>query len=264
MRLYRKVFSLLILLRPKLYRRLRRDTFRFVTRYRYLFSHRRPLLCAAFVVALLVMAPSAGALAQEDDDGDAPVITFLNPGPGDVISAPAFAVQFCFAAPVNILDAPDGGDFSISVKPPEGFGLGLRSVFQSDGLGVAVYANNADADPPEGVWTVKYRFTAPVTLTALEGEFTFAVDPDEGRHIPQATPPQCLASGQTATHGPDFTDPTEDPRTETDTPTPSAPADAENGDDDGLDILLFVLLAGGIASGVGLLVLVSYVVRRGA
>ena len=234
-----------------------------MTRYRPLLSHLRPLLCAAFVVALLVMALSTGALAQEDDDDDAPVITLLNPGPGDVISEPAFAIKFCFAAPVNILDPPDGGDFSMSVTPPEGFGLGLRSVFQYDGQGLDVYANNADADLPEGVWTVKYRFTAPVTLTVLEDEFTFTVDRDEGRHIPQATPPPCLASGQTATHGPDFTDPTEEPRTETDTPTPSAP-EGEDGDDDGLDIMVFVILAAGVAGGVGLLVLISYFVRRGA
>jgi hypothetical protein len=222
------------------------------------------LLCAAFIVALLVMAPSAGALAQSDDDSDAPVITFLNPGPDDVISEPAFAIQFCFAAPVNILDPAEGGDFSMSVTPPDDFGLGLRSVFQHDGQGLAVYANNADADTPEGVWTVKYRFTAPVTLTALESEFTFTVDADEGRDIPQATPPPCLASGQTATHGPDFTDPTGDPRPETDTPTPSAPADTDDDDGSGPGILLFALLAGGIAGGVGLLALIRYVVRRGA
>ncbi len=235
-----------------------------MTRYRPLLSHLRPLLGAAFVVALIVMAPSTGALAQEDGDDDTPVITFLNPGPGDVISEPVFAVQFCFAVPVNTLDPPDGGDFSMSVKPPGGFGLGLRSVFQHDGQGLAVYANNADADTPEGVWTVKYRFTAPVTLTVLEDEFTFTVDQDEGRDIPRATPPPCLASGQTATHGPGFTDPIEEPRTETDTPTPSAPAEAEDDDDDGLDILLFVILAAGIAGSVALLVLISYFVRRGA
>lgn len=210
------------------------------------------------------MAPSTGALAQEDDRGDAPMIKFLNPGQGDVISEPAFAIQFCFAAPVNILDPPDGGDFSMSVIPPDGFGLGLRSVFQHDGYGLAVYANSAGADILDGVWTVKYRFTAPVTLTALEGEVTFTVDPEEGRHIPQATPPPCLASGQTATHGPDFTDPTEDPRTETDTPTQSAPSNAEAGDDDGLNVRLFALLTAVIASGVGLLVLIGYFVRRGA
>ncbi|MCH7484468.1 MAG: hypothetical protein IIA90_04890, partial [Chloroflexi bacterium] len=68
---------------------------------------------------------------------------------------------------------------------------------------------------------------------------------------------------QTATHGPDFTDPTEEPRTETDTPTPSAP-EGEDGDDDGLDIMVFVILAAGVAGGVGLLVLISYFVRRGA
>ena len=220
-----------------------------------------PLLYAAFAFALLVMTLTAGAFAQENDDRDAPVITFLNPEPGDVISEPAFAIQFCFAAPVNILDPPDAGDFSISVTPPEHFGLGLRSVFQRDGQGLAVYANNADADTPEGIWTVQYRFTAPVTLTALEGEFTFTVDPDKGRDIPRATPPPCLVSGQTATHGPDFTDPTEDTQNDTDTPTPSAPPAS---DDDGPDILLLVILIVGITGGVGVIVLIGYFVRRDA
>lgn len=235
-----------------------------MTRYCDLLSKPLTLLSAALVVALVVMAQSAGALAQEGDDSDAPVIAFLNPAPDDVISEAAFAIQFCFAAPVNILDPPDGGDFSMSVLPPDDFGLGLRNVFQRDGHGLAVYPNNADADTPEGEWTVTYRFTAPGTLTPLEDEFTFTVDPDEGRDIPQATPPPCLTSGQTATHGPDITDPTGEPQTETDTPTPSASAAGGDGDDGGADVLLIVLIAGGIAGGIGLLAVIRFVARRGS
>ena len=234
-----------------------------MTRYPHLRSLRLPLLCATFIVALLVMSPATGAFGQEGDDGDAPVITLLTPGPGDVISEPAFVIHFCFADPVNILDPPDG-DFSISVTPPEHFGLGLRNVFQRDGQGLAVYANNADADTPEGVWTVEYRFTAPVTLTPLEGEFTFTVNADEGRGVPQATPPPCLASGETATPGPDGTDPTDDPRTETDTPTPSASPADEGGDDDGTDILLITLLTAALAGAAGLVTMIAYLKRRGA
>lgn len=248
---------------PELYKPIHRDTVRVVTRYPHLRSLRLPLLYATFIVVLLVLSPATGAFGQEGDDGDVPVITLLNPGPGDVISEPAFAIHFCFAAPVNILDPPDA-DFNISVTPPEHFGLGLRNVFQRDGQGLAVYANNADADTPEGVWTVEYRFTAPVTLTPLEGEFTFTVNADEGRDFPQATPPSCLASGETATPGLDGTDPTDDPGTETDTPTPSAAPASGDGDDDGADILLIALLAAAIAGGVGLVALIAYLKRRGA
>ena len=141
---------------------------------------------ATIAVAVSLLAPSQSTDAQDD----APVITYLSPNEGDVIKEPAFAIQMCFEEPVNIRDLPDNGDFKFQVTPPapDGFPLGARIVFQPDGLGVAIYANNADAETPEGEWTFSYRVTNPDTLTPTEGEIHYTVDPD-GEEFPQATPP---------------------------------------------------------------------------
>jgi hypothetical protein len=220
-----------------------------------------PVFLLASIAASLALPRSQTQLvgAQEDD---APVVTFQNPKPGDVISEPAFGLQMCFEKPVNILDLDKGGDFNFSLKPPEDFPLGLRIVFQPDGYGLTVYPNNNDADPVEGEWALSYRLTAPDTLTPTEGETVYTVDPD-GEPFPQVTPPPCAENGFTST--PDAGG-TQQPIfiTASGTAGPSASAEPSLDDgDDGPDILLLALLTIGAAGAVGLLALVGFFVRRG-
>lgn len=220
------------------------------------------VLIAAAISAVVLAAPAAPTDAQEDD---APVLTFSNPGQDAVINEPAFFVQMCFEEPVNILDLDKGGDFSFSLTPPEDFPLGLRIVFQPDGQGLAIYPNNADADTPEGEWTLEYRLTTPETLTPTEGTLTWTVDPD-GEATPQQTPPACIDSGFTAVPGPgDGVTPPSVVTTVTpaDTGDETPDNDGDEDDDDGPDILLLALLTIGAAGAVGLIALIGFFVRRG-
>jgi hypothetical protein len=184
------------------------------------------------MTAAITLLTIPGPTEAQDD---APVVTYISPAEGDVISAPAFAIQMCFAEPVNIRDLPDNGDFSFQVTPPEpdSFPLGSRIVFQPDAYGVAVYANNADADTPNGEWTFSYRVTNPDTLTPTEGEVHYVVDPD-GEELPQATPPSCEPGS------------TPNPQ---DQSSPVNTDDGGNGGDDDGDInLLIVLIAVGVVA----------------
>ncbi|HUF54821.1 MAG TPA: hypothetical protein VMR52_13810 [Dehalococcoidia bacterium] len=222
---------------------------------------------AGLIVAILA-ALSAGTAPTSAQEDDAPVLTFSNPAQGVTIREPAFFIQMCFEEPVNILDLDKGGDFHFSLTPPETFPLGLRIVFQPDGQGLAIYANNADADVTEGEWNLEYRLTAPETLTPLEGTLTWTVDPD-GEEVPQATPPPCIEGGFTATPGagdgptppPVITTPTPDGD---DTPSvTSGSGEGEDDDDDDPDILLLALLTISAAAAVGVIALIAFFVRRG-
>lgn len=208
-----------------------------------------------------VLTPDEGQ-AQE---GDPPEITLLSPGPDETITEPAFGIQMCFSAPVNILDQHLGGDFDFSLTPPETFPVGLRIVFQTDGYGLVVYPNNNDVETPEGEWLFTYRLTAPETLAVTEGEYTWTVDPS-GEELPQATPPDCLPSGETASAGTDSTrnaSATGALSTPALSGSPGSDGSIDEGDDDGPDILLLALLTIGAAAGVGVLALIGYFVRRG-
>ena len=213
---------------------------------------------AAVLLALLAPPRSEGQTV------DAPLVTFSSPADGATISEPPFAIQLCFAQPVSTQDLTEGDDFFV-VTAPGGSRLGLKTVFQGDGFGVAVYANNADADTPEGEWTVDYHVSSPDLAAATEDQIAFTVDP-AGEDLPQATPPRCLQTGFTATPGPSpsETEPpasTTAPPEATDTPSPTeVPADDDG--DDASDILLIVLIVLAGASGIALIALIGYLTRR--
>lgn len=213
---------------------------------------------AAVLLALLAPGRSEG---QTDD---APVLTFSSPANGATISEPPFVIQLCFAEPVSTRDLHDSPDFFIVTAPGE-FPLGHLAMFQGDGNGVAIYANNADADTPEGEWRVDYHVSSPDTLAATEGQIVFTVDPD-GEKLPQATPPRCLESGFTATPGPSPSETerpvsTTVPPEGTETPAPTEEPANEEGDD-GLDALLIVVLVLGAGGGVALIAVIGYLARR--
>jgi len=214
---------------------------------------------AAVLLALLAPPRSEGQTV------DAPVLTFSSPADGATVSEPPFAIQLCFAQPVSTQDVAEGDDFFI-VTSPSGSRLGLRTVFQGDGLGVAVYANVADAGTPDGEWTVDYRVSSPDKSAATEDQIVFTVDP-AGEKLPQAAPPRCLQSGFTATPGPSpsETEPpvsTTAPPDVTDAPSPTEALDNDNDNDDGSDTLLIVLILLAGASGIVLIALVGYLARR--
>lgn len=189
------------------------------------------LLTGMTVLLLLAAAP---ADAQEGDDG--PRVTFQNLQDGDVLAEPPSVIQLCFSEPVSVKDPIDGGDYSFSLKTPEGLGVGRRTVFQPNGFGVAVFAGDPPALPSgfptadDPIWTFEWRVTAADDLTPVEGTITFTVDEDADMN-PRETLPACVESLFT-------------------TPSNAGDRDDEDNvsqgeDDDGTDILLIVLLAAG-------------------
>ena len=219
------------------------------------------LTVASLAAVLLALFATPRIEGQTIDD---PVVTFSSPADGATISEPPFAIQLCFAQPVSTQDLIDGDDFFI-VTAPGGSRLGLKTVFQGDGFGVAVYANNADADTPEGEWTVDYHVSSPDLAAATEDQIAFTVGP-AGDDLPQATPPRCLQSGFTATPGPSpsETEPpvtTTAPAEATDTPSPTEVPDNDDSDD-GSDTLLIVLIVLAGAGGIALIALIGYLTRR--
>ena len=212
------------------------------------------LTVASLAAVLLALLAPAGSEGQTDD---APELTFSSPADGATIGEPPFVIQLCFAQPVSTQDLTEGDDFFV-VTAPGDFRLGLRIVFQGDGFGVAVYANNADADTPEGEWTVDYHVSSPDTPATTEGQIVFTVGPG-GEELSQATPPRCLESGFTATPGPSPSE-TEPPASTTAASETPAPGNDESDDDS--DALLIVLLVLGAAGGVALIVGIGYQIRR--
>ena len=196
----------------------------------------RSVAIAALVAAsllLLFRAPSADAQSE---------VTFLFPLEGDVLAEPPSLIRMCFAEPVNILDLNAGGDFRFSVITPEDRGLGLRIVFQPDGLGVDVFPG-LPQDPIDGEWTFEWRVTEPETLEPATGTVRFTVDP-EGTPAPVEPARACR---DTATPAPDDSD----------------SAASGNDEGDGSDVLLITgIVAGSVALAVAAGVVYLRVRRR--
>src|SRR3989304_1215996 len=90
-----------------------------------------PSALTALALALLLLFPlTAGAQ---------PRVIEIFPEEGAVLAEPPELLHMCFATPVNIRDLDKGGDFDFSVLKPDGRGVGLRIVFQSDGFGVTIF-----------------------------------------------------------------------------------------------------------------------------
>ena len=215
----------------------------------------------------ILTAVSVASLSPAHAADPQPEVVYQNIQEGDVLQQSAFGIQLCFASPVNRKDLDQGGDFAFNITEPDGLGLGSRVVFQSDGYGVTVYPAGP-VGAAEGQWKFHYRLTSPDAHTALEGDTNYAVDP-AGSPIPRATPPDCVASGGTATISPT-------PRPST-TPLPSttppvvtiaSPVPTSSGaavpatGSSSPDILKYALLAIGAAGAAAGVVLIGFVVRR--
>jgi hypothetical protein len=241
------------------------------------------------VLALLAALPAAGASAQTPDP-QGPQLVYQNVHDGDTLQAPAFALQLCFSAPINIKDLDKGGDFGFSVVEPDNIGLGHRDVFQRDGWGISVYPGDPVGET-NGQWTFTYKVSTPDAQHETTGTIHYTVDP-AGQPVPAETPPACVASGGTATPSP-----TPDPNAPTPTPTPTIDPNAspgiggggydtatltvtpspsasrtptpivtrgpgEEGGGGGPDILKWALITVGVTGGLAFLALIGYFIRR--
>ncbi len=137
----------------------------------------------AAVSALLFSLSSSTTWAQ-------PEVTLIYPQDGAVLDRPPANIHLCFAQPV---DNADDADFQFRVLMPEGRGLGLRIVFQSDGLGVDVQPGIPDA-PLEGEWTFEWRVSDDVTKAPASGTVHFQVRPD-GSPVSSDPPAPCTGTG---------------------------------------------------------------------
>ena len=142
--------------------------------------HAALILTIASLAAVLVALLTPGLSRSQVEDP--PRLTFSSPADGATISEPPFAIQLCFAEPLSTRDLFEGDDFFVVTSPGD-FRRGHRTVFQGDGYGVAIYANNADDETPEGEWKVDYHVSSPDTLASTEGQIVFTVDPD-GEKLP--------------------------------------------------------------------------------
>lgn len=185
---------------------------------------------------------------------DKPVITYMFPRDGDVLTEKPAVIQMCFARPVNNRDKDKGGDFDFRLVPPDRSGVGMRIVFQPDGYGLAIYPNLADK-PDVGQWTFTYRVTDyTVTDDATEGQITFTVKPG-GSPVIKQTPPPCTGD---MTPGPTLIPAGTGTTAAASSPSP-APAGGSGGGSDILELALLTLAAVGGATLVGF---IGYAVRN--
>ena len=194
----------------------------------------------AFTLALIV---SALFMLRPSATDAQPQVTYLFPNEGDVLAESPTLITMCFASPINILDLHAGGDFAFKVVTPGGTPLGLRIVFDSDGLGVAIIPGLPE-DALEGEWLFEWRVTEPDTLEPATGSVEFTVGPDGS---PPPEPPETCRE-VTPVAGV--------------TPTATA-AGAGEEDDDGLGTLAIILIAAaslvGAAAAAGVIL---YLIRR--
>ena len=209
----------------------------------------------AAVIAALILTAGVLLLLQPSDAGAQPEVSFIFPEDGAVLAEPPPIIQMCFASPVNIRDLDKGGDFRFRLLRPDGRGLGLRIVFQRDGLGVNILPGLPE-DPPRGQWTFEWRVTDPDTLEPAMGTIHYTVSPT-GSPVPELEEPlpRCLSDGSPAPPGSTATP------SPSDTPGPT-PAEGEDDSDDDQDILLLALITTGAFLGAAVVGLGLYFVRR--
>lgn len=203
-------------------------------------------LAATAVLASILAIGSRPATVH----AKAPEITFMFPKEGGTYAEPLKVLQMCFSEPINVKDLDKGGDFRFRVNPPNGPSLGLRIVFQPNGLGVAVYPGPFDGDP-EGEWTFEWRVTDAATLEPLDSKTKYSVQ-EGGEPILQPTPVDCPPGG--APQPSRSAEPDGTPRT--------SPGNTITEEHNGPDVLLLALLTTGAAAGAGLIALVGYVIRN--
>lgn len=191
-------------------------------------------LLAALVATAMWLAGSSGwADAQ-------PEATVILPEDGATISELPEIIHMCFSEPVVVLD---NTTFNFKVAGGDATPLGLRIVFQRDGLGVDLYLGRHDG-PPEGAWTFEWKVLGAATQEPASGKTTFEVAADG--EPPPGKQERCS-----------------DPRT----PSPKTPeatsTPASNSDDaSGPDVAVIILVAVVAVSLAAILGSVFSIVRR--
>ncbi len=199
------------------------------------------------VISALALATALLLLQTSTADAQ-PETTFIYPEDGAVFGAPPPIMRLCFATPVNIQDLDKGGDFRFSVITPQGRALGLRIVFQSDGLGVDIH-RGIPTEPVEGEWTFEWRVTDPGTLEPAEGRLSFTVTPI-GSPAPEEPPGNCA---EAATATPEISS----------SPTADAVEDGGDDNDGGTDTdVLIIAIVGAVVGVAALGSVLFYFIRR--
>ena len=220
----------------------------------------------AAVAILLVVGPPA-AQAQ------APEIVSMFPEEGDILAEePAFlpatpttpdepippesryGLQLCFAASVDVRDNDKGGVHDFSVTGPDGSALGLRIVFQPNGLGVVVFPGLAP-EPVEGEWTFEWLFRDVDSLEEASGSLRFQIQED-GDPVPTEPAAPC---GGTPTPQREDTPTTGATTTPTTTDDEDSP---DQDDDDGSDALIIALIIVGAVAAAAIVAAALYIIRR--
>ena len=209
-------------------------------------------LTAAGVLAAAVLIASLAQIAPVQAQ---PLAVLVSPRDGQVLAEPPAIIHMCFNRPVNVRDLDKGGDFRFRVVMPDGRALGLRIVFQPDGLGVDVHPGIPPDQPAEGDWTFEWRVTDPNTLEPNSGSVKFTVGAG-GSPVSDESPKSCdeetaqldPIAGQTAVDG-----------------RGDENSDGGGGSDEGDDgggILVPALIAAGVAAGAGALGAIAIVAYR--
>ncbi len=180
-------------------------------------------------LALLLLA-LATALAFSASPAYAQIeLTEADPPDGASLDAPPDVVHLCFSQPAII---EDNTTFEFGFQMPDGRGLGLRIVFQSDGECVDVHVGLPD-ERPAGEYTLEWQVTAAEGDEEGSGTLRFQVSAGD-----TPVPPPSPTPGET--------------------PPPVTPSP----DDDGPDILLLALITIASVGGAAVLLTLGYFLRR--
>jgi methionine-rich copper-binding protein CopC len=134
------------------------------------------LAVVAGLAALAYGLSSSPVFAQLD-------VTEESPADGEVLPEPPTALDVCFSEPV-IYEYEPGEDrpWSFSLKMPDGKDLGMRIIWQTDGLCVTVEPGIPD-DAPSGTWTFDWLVVSQEGGEELSKATNFRVG-----SVPDTTP----------------------------------------------------------------------------
>lgn len=180
---------------------------------------------------VLFLLASAALLSLTASPAHAQVeLTETDPPDGATISAAPEVVRLCFSEPVII---EDNTTFRFNYIMPEERGLGMRIVFQPDGLCVDLHPGLPE-ERPEGEYRIQWQVTGVASGDLGSGTVTYQVT--ESTTGEPETPPA-------------------------ETPDPDqAPPDTD--DDDGPDVVFLALITVAAVAGAGLLFTLGYGLRK--
>lgn len=155
---------------------------------------RMATVTVAMLLAALAIALSVGPRELRAQ----PETYFSFPEDGAELSEPPPVLRMCFTSSVSVENSEDDG-YEFSLLTPDERRLGMRIVFQTNGLGVDIYPGIPDQGT-EGAWTFEWRVTDRETGEPSEGVTRFSVGPG-GTAPPESFSGRCTGESDQQSDG---------------------------------------------------------------